>query len=196
MNQLKSFFKSEESIVEFKALYSIPEDIVVRLPILGDSILEGSEEQIPLLLINIVEGGVKFPFHPPLREVLVKHQLVQMLLNLGKAPEVFSYPSEWEDQVNLPLLQRAWSYRGPPEQQGQGRTTHVFLSYTSYYGIVIATGVIDLGADSGFHFYILFHLRKNIEAAATISEIMPLKNFLEVTVAKKCERIASATFAS
>lgn len=30
--------------------------------------------------------------------------------------EVFAHPNEWEDQVNLPLLQRAWSYRGPPEQ--------------------------------------------------------------------------------
>lgn len=75
---------------------------------------------------------------------------------------------------------------------------------------MIATDGIDLGADSGFDFYILFHLQKNIEAVvpeeesqeessrleAMISEIMPLKNFLKITAAKKCKRIASATFAS
>ncbi|THG14357.1 hypothetical protein TEA_018911 [Camellia sinensis var. sinensis] len=33
------------------------------------------------------------------------------------SPEVFSNPSEWEDQVNLPpSIQQAWSYKGPPEQ--------------------------------------------------------------------------------
>lgn len=57
MNRLRRFFESEESITEFRTLYSIPDDIVICLPTSTDSIVEGSEERIPLRLIDIVEGG-------------------------------------------------------------------------------------------------------------------------------------------
>ncbi|GMP58551.1 hypothetical protein CsSME_00022178 [Camellia sinensis var. sinensis] len=202
MNRLRSFFEFEESFTEFRALYSVPEDVIVHLPTFDDSLLEGSEERIPLHLIDIIERGLKFPLHPFLRELYfkprsVKHQLVQMLLNSGKALEVFSHSSEWEDQVNLPLLRRAWSYRGPPEQQGQGQVAHVLLAYVPHYGTVTATYGINLGADGGFNFYILPYLREDSSSSeATIFDTMMPKNFLEIAAAQKRKRTTVTTLAS
>ncbi|KAL7184488.1 hypothetical protein ACSBR2_026613 [Camellia fascicularis] len=262
MNHLRHFFESKENVTEFTTLYSILDDVIIRLLSFDDSISEGSEEQIPLPLITIVDGGVRFPLHHLLRKVLyfygvppsqlspnfcrivmgvialnglleiklglpkvrycynfvpptkerskfyfkprsAKRQLVQMLPDSSKALEVFSHPSEWEDQVNLFLLQQAWSYRGPPEQQGQGRTAHILLSYVPYYGTAIAIDIINLGIDGGFDFHILLHLQENIEEVALekeqpqekssslkliISNIIPPKNFLEIAAARKRQR--------
>ncbi|GMP45627.1 hypothetical protein CsSME_00014084 [Camellia sinensis var. sinensis] len=68
MNRLRYFFEYEESITEFKTLNNILDDVVVRFSTSDDSITKGSEERIPLLLINIVEGGVRFPVHPLFRD--------------------------------------------------------------------------------------------------------------------------------
>lgn len=70
MNRLKQLFDSEKSIQEFRTPHNIPNDVLVRLPANSDIIIEGSDERIPLTLINIVEVGVQFPVHPLLRQVL------------------------------------------------------------------------------------------------------------------------------
>ncbi|GMP97645.1 hypothetical protein CsSME_00045816 [Camellia sinensis var. sinensis] len=69
MNRLRCLFKSEESIMEFRTLYNIHDDVIVRLLLSDNSTTEGLEERIPLPLINIVNGGVQIPLHPFLREI-------------------------------------------------------------------------------------------------------------------------------
>ncbi|KAI8031097.1 hypothetical protein LOK49_LG01G03015 [Camellia lanceoleosa] len=162
------------------------------------------EEAVPKLNVDDIEEFSMPEFKHRLSMCRSKKPLLETIV---EEPVCFS---EWEDLVNLSLLSQAWSYRGPPEQQGQGWAAHVLLACVLHYGTVIAIDGIDLGADGDFDFYILSHLQKDVEdvvpeeesqeesssSEATISDIMPLKNFLEIATARKRERAAAIMSAS
>ena len=76
---------SPEEIARFRGDYHIPDDVNLRL----DNNLDGYafyNGEMPFYLVTIVEGGVRFPLHPLLRECLSRWRLCpcQMLPNSHK----------------------------------------------------------------------------------------------------------------
>jgi hypothetical protein len=68
-NRYTRFFDDPESLADFRQTYGIPNDVHIRL-VEPDESPVSNESQIVLPLMAIIEGGVRFPFHPFLRRVL------------------------------------------------------------------------------------------------------------------------------
>ena len=65
---------SPGEIAQFRGDYHIPDDVNLRL----DNDLDGYalyNGEMPFYLVTIVEGGVRFPLHPLLRECLFRWRL-------------------------------------------------------------------------------------------------------------------------
>ena len=66
--------ETPEQIARFRGDYNIPDDVNLRLDNeLDDYAFHNGE--IPFYLVTIVEGGVRFPLHPFLREYLCRWHL-------------------------------------------------------------------------------------------------------------------------
>jgi hypothetical protein len=68
-NRYTRFFDDPESLADFRETYGIPRDVHIRL-VEPDEGHVSNEYQVVLPLMAIIEGGVRFPFHPFLRRVL------------------------------------------------------------------------------------------------------------------------------
>jgi hypothetical protein len=73
-NRYSRFFEDPESLADFRATYGIPDNVSVDLVRPEESVAT-DDYQIVLPLMAIIEGGVRFPFHPFLRQVLNVLQL-------------------------------------------------------------------------------------------------------------------------
>ena len=74
MGIFRARVSSIEKINEFRAEYNIPDDVYLRLgpPLDKDAtpIYDPDTREMPFSLVSIVEGGIRFPLHPLLRECL------------------------------------------------------------------------------------------------------------------------------
>ena len=74
MGIYRQWLEIPEAMAEFKANYRIPDDVLIRLddpknPFDGLIFTNG---WMPFLLVTLIEGGVRFLFHPLLRTCLKK----------------------------------------------------------------------------------------------------------------------------
>ncbi|THG13843.1 hypothetical protein TEA_014321 [Camellia sinensis var. sinensis] len=125
---------------------------------------------------------------------------------VGKfSPATCADPPELEPQPAQPARHSSKNARFGAIRSGFGGIVH-----GPNYAIVIVIDGIDLGADDGFDFYVLSHLRENIKevapevehpqeesssSEAAISDIMPPNNILEIVTTRKRQRDDAAWLA-
>jgi hypothetical protein len=74
MGKYAKLVHTEEKIAQFKSRYGFPEDVHIRYVPYGDLALLQHEDLV-LLIVAIVEGGVRIPMHPFLIQFLTHFRL-------------------------------------------------------------------------------------------------------------------------
>ena len=60
----------EQNLANFTSKYQILTDVYLRLPAIGEEVDYTLHNEIPIPLGAIIEGGLRFPLHALLRQVL------------------------------------------------------------------------------------------------------------------------------
>src|ERR1700738_4383764 len=82
MGKFLKLVDTPEALARFRVRYCIPPDVQIRLPTEQHNVPGfGGLDKLFISILAIVEGGVRFPLHPLLREVLEHYKLSPMQLS-------------------------------------------------------------------------------------------------------------------